>query len=48
LSSQTAGYAISVSSAASRCSLPGMSKMPPELADAGDEVGDVALELAHD
>jgi len=25
-----------------------MSKMPPELADAGDEVGDVALELAHD
>jgi hypothetical protein len=47
LSSQNAGDAISVSSVASRPSLAGMSKMPPELVDPRGEVGDVALELAE-
>jgi len=47
LSSQNAGDAISASSAASRLSLAGTSKMPPELVHPRGEVGDVTLELAE-
>src|SRR5438874_3598702 len=47
LSSQKAGDAISASSAASRVSLAGRSKVPPELVDPPGQGGDVALEVAQ-
>jgi hypothetical protein len=46
LSSQNDGEAISASRAASRLSLAGRSKMPPELVDPLTQLGDVALEIA--
>ena len=47
LSSQNAGAAISASSAASRFSLPGRSKMPPQLVQLTGQLRDVALQLAE-
>src|SRR5262249_61078284 len=47
LSSQKAGDAISVSSAPSRASLVGRSKVPPKLVDTPGQLGDVALEVAQ-
>jgi DNA-binding IclR family transcriptional regulator len=47
LSSQNVGAAISVSMAASRRSLPGTSKMPPELVHAARQLADLALEIAE-
>ena len=47
LSSQKAGAAISVSSAARRFSLPGRSKMPPQLVHPTGQLRDVALQLAE-